>query len=205
MLRARVGQIRSGGWQQFLQVEVLVADVRAILPGGRAPAVIDEAVVRDPVQERAELRARLVAAAARDHAAPHFLEDVVRHFRIARVPGEIAIQRAAMAAIKRFERAQISARISKHQLAVIHFGHRVHSTRHRRWPERLRRRQRLRRKLRASALTPEIITALTQVDLPWVSLNEAQGLAGQRPRALTSALRSITYRQADFLLSTCNC
>src|SRR4051794_33669863 len=100
MLGARVGPIGKRSRQRLLKVELLVADVRAIVPRGGAPAVIDEAVVRNSVQESAELRARLVTGAARNHAAPYLLEDIVRDLGIACVAREITIQGTAMTAIK---------------------------------------------------------------------------------------------------------
>ena len=64
----------------------------AVGPRLRAATVIDETVVRKREQERAEFRARLVARAIHDHAAPHFLEQIVGDFAVARLAHEIAIQ-----------------------------------------------------------------------------------------------------------------
>ena len=69
----------------------------------RAPAMIDEQVVREREQEGLELRARLVALARADQAAPGFLEQVVGELAIARVAQQIAVQRALVTRIERFE------------------------------------------------------------------------------------------------------
>ena len=66
-------------------------------PRLRAATVIDETVVRKREQEGAEFRARLVARAIHDDAAPDFLEKIVGDFAVARLAHEIAIQRASMA------------------------------------------------------------------------------------------------------------
>ena len=67
--------------QQVGRVGVFHAHARG--PRFQAPAMIDETVVREREEEGAEFRARLVAQAVHDHAAPHFLEEIVRGFGVA--------------------------------------------------------------------------------------------------------------------------
>ncbi len=128
--------------QYILQVEILGAHFRVVRTRGRTTAVIDEAVVRDAIQEGAELRAGFVAAATADHFAPHLLEQIVRDFRVARVARQITVQSASMTTIKRLECAQIAACVPKHQLAIVDVSHWVHFTRGIRPPELRARTQR---------------------------------------------------------------
>ena len=98
-------------------------------PALRAPTVIDEAVVGKREQESAEFRARFVARAIHDHAAPDFLEQIVGDFAVARLAHEIAIQRAAMTRVESLEGAHLAARVREHQLRVFVVTHDRDSTR----------------------------------------------------------------------------
>src|SRR6185295_18041237 len=73
-----------------------------------APVVIDETVVADREQERRKFRARFVALAARNDAAPHFLEKIVGSSTISREAQQVAIQRVLVALVETRERCKIA-------------------------------------------------------------------------------------------------
>ena len=84
---------------------------------------------REREQEGAELRARFVARAVHDHAAPHFLEEIVGHFAIPALPHEVPIQHGAMPGVQRLEGAHLAAGVGEHQLRVFVIAHGFDSTR----------------------------------------------------------------------------
>ena len=73
--------------------------------------------------------ARYQPRAIHDHAAPHFLEQIVGDFAVARLAHQVAIQRAAMARVQSLEGAHLAACVSEHQLRVFVFAHGLDSTR----------------------------------------------------------------------------
>ena len=85
----------------------------------RAPAVIDEQVVREREQEGLEFRARFVALARADQAAPGFLEQVVGEFALARVAQQVAVQRALVARVERLEGPHLAGHPRLHQRRVV--------------------------------------------------------------------------------------
>src|SRR3982074_2435377 len=86
--------------------------------------MVDKAVVRNAIEERAELRSLLVSLATHNDFAPHLLEQIVGGVRVTRMPGEVAIQGAAMTSVERFEGTHIAARVTQHEFAVVIWGHR---------------------------------------------------------------------------------
>ena len=83
----------------------------------RAP-VVDQAVVRDPVQPGRELRCRRVRRAGADHVHPHVLEHLVRGAGVAAMAQQIAVAAALVARVQRVEGGGVARGVGEHQRLV---------------------------------------------------------------------------------------
>src|SRR4029077_19057993 len=80
--------------------------------------MIDQTVVREPVQPRRELGGRDVARASANEVHPHVLEELVGDAALAALSKQIAIDAALVPGIERVERRGVAGGRRKHEIFV---------------------------------------------------------------------------------------